>query len=394
MIKLFANRVRQVGTVSLLPVAFLLSVNAEAAAPRISGTPATSMTVGQTYNFVPKATDADGNKLTFSIANKPGFASFSASTGQLSGVPFAEHARLWSGIVITVSDGTSKVSLPAFSLNVKPSANKSPTITGTPATTATVGKAYSYTPTAKDPEGKTLSFAILNKPTWATFDRGTGKLSGTPTAAGTFSSIVIYVTDGATSAAQPSFSIKVAAATATATNAAPTISGSPVTSAKVGVPYSFKPLAADANKDLLTFSVTNMPGWAKFNTATGELSGTPNLDGTYANIQIKVSDGKATAALNAFSLAVEPAGSRTVSISWVPPTTYEDGSALTNLAGYRVHYGTSPTNLSATMTISSAGITRQVMDSLASGTWYFALTAYTTDGTESVQSAVISASVM
>ena len=352
------------------------------------------MTVGQTYNFVPKATDADGNKLTFSIANKPGFASFSASTGQLSGVPFAEHARLWSGIVITVSDGTSKVSLPAFSLNVKPSANKSPTITGTPATTATVGKAYSYTPTAKDPEGKTLSFAILNKPTWATFDRGTGKLSGTPTAAGTFSSIVIYVTDGATSAAQPSFSIKVAAATATATNAAPTISGSPVTSAKVGVPYSFKPLAADANKDLLTFSVTNMPGWAKFNTATGELSGTPNLDGTYANIQIKVSDGKATAALNAFSLAVEPAGSRTVSISWVPPTTYEDGSALTNLAGYRVHYGTSPTNLSATMTISSAGITRQVMDSLASGTWYFALTAYTTDGTESVQSAVISASVM
>src|SRR5262245_2602607 len=122
------------GSASLVSVALLLSVNAEAAAPKISGTPTTSMTVGQSLNFTPKATDADGNKLIFSITNKPGFAQFDASTGRLSGVPFAEHARVWSGIVISVSDGTSKVSLPAFSLNVKASSNKSPTISGTPAT--------------------------------------------------------------------------------------------------------------------------------------------------------------------------------------------------------------------------------------------------------------------
>ena len=387
MIKLF-------GPVSFISAAVLLSVNAEAAAPRISGTPVTAVTVGQTYNFTPRATDADGNKLTFSIANKPGFAQFDAATGRLGGVPFAEHARIWSGIVITVSDGTSRVSLPAFSLNVKASANKSPTISGTPATTAIVGKAYAYAPTAKDPEGKRLTFKILKKPSWATFDTATGRLAGTPSAAGTFSSIVIYVTDGATSASQPSFSIKVATASDTASNAAPTISGSPSTSAKVGMPYSFKPTAADANKDALTFSVMNMPSWAAFNMATGELSGTPNLDGTYANIQIKVSDGKATTSLNPFSLAVTAAGSRTVSISWVPPTTYDDGSALTDLAGYRIHYGPSSSDLSTTMTISNAGITRQVMDTLQPGTWFFALTAFTTDGAESVKSTVISATVM
>jgi putative Ig domain-containing protein len=382
------------GSVSLVSVAVLLSVNAEAAAPKISGSPMTSMTVGQTLNFTPKASDADGNKLTFSIANKPGFASFDASTGHLGGVPFAEHARVWSGIVISVSDGTSKVSLPAFSLNVKASTNKSPTITGTPVTAATVGKAYSYAPTAKDPEGKTLTFKIRNQPSWATFDSATGKLSGTPSAAGTFASIVIYVTDGATSASLPAFSIMVAAATASASNTAPTISGAPVTTAKVGVPYSFKPLATDANKDTLTFSIANLPSWAKFSTTTGELSGTPNLDGTYANIQIKVSDGKATTALNAFSLTVAGEGPRSVSISWVPPTTYNDGTALTGLAGYRVHYGKSPSDLSASMTINNAGITRQQMENLQSGTWYFAVTAFTSDGAESDKSAVVSATVL
>jgi len=375
----------------LMPLALLLSVSANAAAPKISGLPVTSMTVGQSYNFTPTATDADGNKLTFSIANKPGFASFDAATGRLSGVPFSEHARLWSGIVIAVSDGSSKVSLPAFSLNVQASANKSPTISGTPATTAMVGKAYTYTPIAKDPEGKTLIFKIANKPAWATFDSTVGKLAGTPTAAGTFSSIAIYVTDGATSSAQSSFSITVASATAS--NTAPTISGSPAT-AHVGVPYSFRPLAADANNDVLSFTVANMPPWAKFNATTGEISGTPNLDGTYTNIMIKAHDGQAATKLGPFSMTVVGGGSRTVSISWVPPTTYEDGSALTNLAGYRVHFGKSSADLSSTMTISNAGITRQVMDTLESGTWYFAITAFTSEGSESLKSSIVSATVL
>ncbi len=73
-----------------------------------------------------------GNKLTYSIANRPAWASFSTTTGELCGTPFAEHAKVYSGIVISVTDGTTKVSLPACSLTVKPNANKSPVITGTP----------------------------------------------------------------------------------------------------------------------------------------------------------------------------------------------------------------------------------------------------------------------
>jgi hypothetical protein len=379
----------------MLPVALLLAVSAEAAAPKITGTPVTSMTVGQTYNFRPAATDADGNTLTFSIANRPAWASFSATTGQLTGTPFAEHAKVWSGIVISVTDGTTKVSLPAYSLTVKPNANLSPTITGTPMTKATVGVAYSFQPTAKDPEGKTLTFSIRNKPSWATFSTSTGRLSGTPTVAGTTSSIMIIVTDGVTSASlQPAFSITVVAPTLT--NAVPTISGTPMTTAKVGTPYSFKPASSDANRDTLIFSVDNKPSWAKFDTMTGQLAGVPTVAATFSNIVIRVSDGKASTALPAFSIAVSPVSMGlpgSVTVSWSAPTLNVDGSTVTRLAGYRVRYGQSPGALSTAVTVPNAGIVNSVIQGLAPGVWYFTVTAFTSEGAESEDSTVVSATI-
>ena len=56
-------------------------------APKISGTPSTSAVVNQSYAFQPTASDANGDKLTFTIKNKPGWAAFSSSTGRLSGTP-------------------------------------------------------------------------------------------------------------------------------------------------------------------------------------------------------------------------------------------------------------------------------------------------------------------
>ncbi len=182
-----ALRAPRLCALALLAVASVSATLAQAAAQgsaahRQRRAQSASTTASNRRPPMPTAT-----RLTFSITNKPGFAQFNSATGQLYGVPYAEHARTWSGIVISVSDGTTKVSLPAYSLVIKPNANKSPTITGTPPTTAKVGTAYSFQPTAKDPEGKALTFSVRNKPSWATFSTSSGKLSGTPTATGTFS---------------------------------------------------------------------------------------------------------------------------------------------------------------------------------------------------------------
>ena len=58
--------------------------------------------------------------------------------------------------------------------------NTPPTISGTPDTQLVAGNPWSFTPTAADADGDTLSFEIDGKPDWASFDRNTGKLSGTP----------------------------------------------------------------------------------------------------------------------------------------------------------------------------------------------------------------------
>lgn len=358
-------------------------------APVISGSPKSSVAAGASYAFQPAASDADGDPLRFRIANRPAWASFDSHTGRLSGTPTAANVGTYSSIVVTVTDGAKLVSLPTFSIRVSSSTNRAPTISGAPRAAVTVGQAYSFRPVATDADNNTLGFSIQNRPVWATFSSATGQLSGTPATshAGRYSNVVISVSDGKASAALAPFAITVAAAP----NKAPTISGTPTVSLNAGSAYAFRPSAADADGDRLTFSIANRPAWATFNAATGQLSGTPTATsvGTYSNIVIRVSDGKTSAALAAFAITVADASRGAAALMWEPPTQNTDGSPLTNLAGYRVVYGASATQLTQTIQVANAGLSSYVVDNLAPGTYYFAVRAYTTKGVESSDSNVV-----
>ena len=294
--------------------AFSIQVAAANRLPVISGTPLTSANVGTAYSFTPTASDADNDTLTFSVTNPPAWATFSTTTGKLSGTPTAVGTT--TGVVISVTDGKSApVSLPAFNLQViQP--NRAPTLSGTPATAVNVNEAYSFTPTASDADNDTLTFSVTNPPAWATFSTTTGKLSGTPTAAGTTTGVVISVTDGKSAPVSlPAFNIQVIQP-----NRAPTLSGTPATAVNVSETYSFTPTASDADNDTLTFSITNPPAWATFDTATGKLSGTPTAAGTTTGIVISVTDGKsAPVSLPAFNIQViQP--NRAPTLSGTPAT--------------------------------------------------------------------------
>ncbi|MBB6092727.1 hypothetical protein HNQ60_001605 [Povalibacter uvarum] len=358
-------------------------------APTISGTPPASVALRNVYQFTPTASDADGDTLTFSISNKPSWASFNASTGRLRGTPGASGT--FSGIVIRVSDGKATTSLPAFSITVGSTANRAPTISGSPTTAVSVNTAYSFQPTASDADGDTLGFSIANKPTWASFSTTTGRLSGTPTAAATHSGIVITVSDGKTSTSLPAFAITVNGAA----NRAPTITGSPSTSVNANSAYSFRPTASDADGDTLTFSIANKPSWASFSTSTGQLSGTPAAAdaGTFSGIVISVSDGKTSASLSAFAIAVNQVSLGSATVSWVAPSQNTDGSSLTNLAGYRIYYGTSATALTQVVNVTNPSLSTYMIEGLSPATYYFAVRAYTSAGAESTNSNVASKTV-
>lgn len=272
--------------------------------------------------------------------------------------------------------------------------NTAPVISGSPATSVQATTAYSFTPTATDAQRDTLKFSISNKPAWATFSASTGKLSGTPSAtqAGTYSSIGIRVSDGALSSSLPAFTLTVTAAPVVApVNTAPVISGTPPTAVTIGSAYAFTPNASDADSNALAFSVSNKPSWAIFSTATGSLTGTPAAAqaGTYPGIGISVSDGAATAALPSFSITVNAAAvSGTATVSWTAPTQNTDGTALGNLAGYKLYHGTSATALNDVVDLQGASWSSYTYPQLGAGTHYFAVSAYSSAGAESVLSAV------
>lgn len=186
-----------------------------------------------------------------------------------------------------------------------------------------------------------------------------------------------------------------------AANQPPSITGSPATAVTVGNAYSFQPAAADPEGNPLSFSIAAKPSWASFGTSTGELTGTPNSGqtGTYSGIVISVSDGTHSVSLPSFSITVVAAGSApppvttgTANLSWLAPTQNTDGSALTNLAGYRIYHGTNASSLSYAAQV-GASTTSYIYGSLASGTHYFAVSAYNAVGVESALSTVGSKSI-
>jgi hypothetical protein len=80
-------------------------------------------------------------------------------------------------------------------------------------------------------------------------------------------------------------------------------------------------------------------------------------------------------------------------LDWMPPTENSDGSALTNLAGYTVYYGTSPSSLTQSVKITNPGLSAYTMTNLSSGTWYFAVTSYSSTGIESDRSGVVTTTI-
>jgi hypothetical protein len=173
------------------------------------------------------------------------------------------------------------------------------------------------------------------------------------------------------------------------------ISGTPPTNTRVGEAYSFTPMVAGTNGDNLTFSIQNQPAWTTFNAVTGSLSGVaaPSDVGTYSNIIITVSDGQFSTSLAAFAITVNQIGIGSATISWLPPTERTDGSALTNLAGFRIYYGQSTTALDHIETVTNAGLTSYMVQNLSAATWYFVVRAYTADGVESESSNIASKTI-
>ena len=129
-------------------------------APSISGNPASEAETGSTYEFRPNASDADGDTLSFSVANLPPWANFDEFSGRLWGTPGATDVGIHGSILISVSDGKTSTALRTFSITVNeadtpapppppppppPPAENAPTISSFTASSAAITRGQSVT---------------------------------------------------------------------------------------------------------------------------------------------------------------------------------------------------------------------------------------------------------
>jgi hypothetical protein len=181
----------------------------------ITGTPATRVTVGETYSFKPLVKNGITPLLRFSYINKPTWSKGYRGSGLIMGAP--TQAGVWENIQIVASDGIHYAWSKPFTITVvSASAATRVAISGTPKTTAEVGQPYSFVPTVVATTDSKWTYTVKNKPAWAAFNGLTGALSGKPASAtpASFDGIVISVSNGTSTAALPAFNIDVTEATA------------------------------------------------------------------------------------------------------------------------------------------------------------------------------------
>ena len=96
---------------------------------------------------------------------------------------------------------------------------------------------------------------------------------------------------------------------------------------------------------------------------------------------------------NSNGTAAGEAANGSATLNWSPVTQTTDGGELSDLAGYRVFYGTAPGAMTTVVTLSDPNQITYVVANLSAGTWYFSVAAYTSSGLQGEMSNIASKTI-
>ena len=141
--------------------------------------------------------------------------------------------------------------------------------------------------------------------------------------------------------------------------------------------------SGDATPKSFSIPISNATPFSGTKTLAVAIADGINVDLGSSTSAIVTIDGDAAAATG------------TATLSWAAPTANTEGEPLplSSLKGYHIYYGTSASALTKSVAISGATTTTSEISGLTSGTWFFAVAADATDGTEGTRSAVASKTI-
>ncbi|MBD2465964.1 DUF642 domain-containing protein, partial [Oscillatoria sp. FACHB-1407] len=289
------------GGIALQTLDLVVEAAAPNQAPTILSSPRTSTRPGSPYFYQVRATDIDGDPLTYNLDATSLGKGMQIQNGLLVWTPsanqFGAHA-----VVVQVSDGIHTVNQ-AFTLTVtNPVDNAAPVITSTPNLVANLGREYQYNLTGTDADGDYRLWSLSQGPSGMVIDAQRGTLRWTPTLeqVAQTHTIVVRLTDALGSYVEQRFDL-----IATGVNVPPVIRSIPITQAGVGQEYVYTAVATDAENDALTFSLPfRQPGGMTI-SRSGIIRWTPaaNQQGSHV-IDVRVTDSRGGESTQTFTIEV------------------------------------------------------------------------------------------
>jgi RHS repeat-associated protein len=272
--------------------------------PNITSDPPTVAVVDILYQYAVKATDANGDPLTYSLTTTPAGMTIDPQTGVVQWTPTQAQADVgFADVEVGVEDGHGNGVFQSFTIVIQSTArNLPPVITSTPSFVASVGQPYQYAVVATDPENEALRYALTGAhPAGLTIHSQTGLLQWTPTDADVGpQQIALVVTDPQGAFASQTYTLSVAR------NHAPTIDSSPALTVVAGATYHYDIAASDADHDPLTFTLAQGPAGMSVDTH-GRLSWPVGATAVGTrHVSLLVTDNRGATATQDFDLAIVP----------------------------------------------------------------------------------------
>jgi len=272
-------------------------------APTITSSPVTAGIATVAYEYAVTATDPDdGDNLSFSLDVFPSGMNIDSASGLIAWTPETDQLGRFD-VTVRVSDSGGLFDLQSFAVTVsEPAANRAPTITSSPVTSASVDTVYQYQLTATDPDaGDTLRFSLALAPAGFSIDEASGLISGTPAVAGT-GDFDVRVSDPDGASDRQIFLLQIDAA---ADDQPPVLSPIPDQAVAVGASLDYAVSASDPEGASLRYRLDAAPSGLVINAANGALHWTPGdaQQGTSA-VTVTVSDPGGQSDSQAFTVTV------------------------------------------------------------------------------------------